>query len=90
MGWTQLKVIKEDCNPSVDNTTDLPNNCYLVTYNIDGANHFDLVMDTKQANIFDAYYDKYKQDFVTMVQSEGRVPPKLWGNPSPKDKKKKS
>ena len=33
MGWTQLKVIKEDCDPNVDNTTDLPNNCYIVTYN---------------------------------------------------------
>ena len=90
MGWTQLKIIKEDCNPSVDNTTDLPNNCYLVTYKEDGVEHYDLVMDTKQASIFDAYYDKYKENFVTMQQSEGRVSPKLWGNPAPKDKKKKS
>lgn len=85
-----MKVIKEDCNPSVDNITDLPNNCYLVTYNIDGVATYDLVAAAKQSEIFDNYYDKYKQDFVTMVQSEGRVPPKLWGNPAPKEKKKKS
>jgi hypothetical protein len=90
MGWTQLKIIKEDCDPSVDNTTDLPNNCFLVTYNKDGEEHFDLVIDQKQSSIFDFYYDKYKNDFVTMKQSEGRVSPKLWGNPPPKEKKKKS
>jgi hypothetical protein len=51
--------------------------------------HYDLVMAAKQSKIFDAYYDKYKENFVTMVQSEGRVNPKLWGNPPPKEKKKK-
>ena len=74
MGWTQLKIIKQDCDPSVDNTTDLPNNCYLVTYKEDGVEHYDLSwIQNKQESIFDAYYDKYKKDFVTMVQSEGRV-----------------
>ena len=90
MGWTQLKVIKEDCDPNVDNTTDLPNNCYIVTYNKGGTATYDLVAAAKQVEIFDNYYDKYKEDFITMQQSEGRVNPKLWGNPAPKDKKKKS
>ena len=90
MGWTQLKVIKEDCDPNVDNTSDLPNNCYLVTYKKDGAVTHDLVAAAKQSEIFDNYYDKYKKDFVFMKQSEGRVNPKLWGNPSPKERKKKS
>tara|TARA_R100000005_G_C4932057_1_gene160566 strand:- start:586 stop:858 length:273 start_codon:yes stop_codon:yes gene_type:complete len=90
MGWTQLKIIKEDCDPNVDNTSDLPNNCYLVTYNKDGAVTHDLVAAAKQSEIFDNYYDKYKKDFVFMRQSEGRANPKLWGNPSPKERKKKS
>ena len=47
MGWTQLKIIKQDCDPSVDNTTDLPNNCYLVTYKDDGVEHYDLVAGSK-------------------------------------------
>ena len=89
MGWTQLKIIKEDCDPNLDNRTDLPNNCYLVTYKVDDIEHYDLVAAAKQSKIFDAYYDKYKENFVTMKQSEGRVNPKLWGNPPPKDKKKK-
>ena len=90
MGWTQLKIIKEDCDPNVDNTSDLPNNCYLVTYNKDGAVTHDLVAAAKQSEIFDNYYDKYKKDFVFMRQSEGRANPKLWGNPPPKERKKKS
>ena len=90
MGWTQLKVIKEDCDPNVDNNRDLPNNAFIVTYKIDGAEHFDLVAAAKQSEIFDNYYDKYKKDFVFMRQSEGRANPKLWGNPPPKERKKKS
>tara|TARA_B100002019_G_scaffold244544_1_gene221542 strand:+ start:383 stop:640 length:258 start_codon:yes stop_codon:yes gene_type:complete len=85
-----LKIIKEDCDPNVDNTSDLPNNCYLVTYNKDGAVTHDLVAAAKQSEIFDNYYDKYKKDFVFMKQSEGRANPKLWGNPPPKERKKKS
>ena len=83
-----MKVIKEDCDPNVDNTSDLPNNCYLVTYKKDGAVTHDLVAAAKQSEIFDNYYDKYKKDFVFMRQSEGRANPKLWGNPPPKERKK--
>ena len=54
------------------------------------ARQTDLVAAAKQSEIFDNYYDKYKKDFVTMQQSEGRVSPKLWGNPPPKERKKKS
>jgi len=85
-----LKIIKEDCDPNVDNTSDLPNNCYLVTYKKDDKESYDLVAAAKQSEIFDSYYDKYKKNFVTMKQSEGRVSPKMWGNPAPKEKKKKS
>ena len=85
-----MKVIKEDCDPNVDNTSDIPYNCYLVTYKKDGAVTHDLVAAAKQSEIFDNYYDKYKKDFVFMRQSEGRANPKLWGNPPPKERKKKS
>ena len=38
--------------------------------------------------IFDHYYDKYK-NVLAIVQSEGRVTPKLWNDPSKKPEKKK-
>ena len=57
MGRTQLKIIKEDCDPSVDNNRDLPNNAFLVTYKVDGKEQHDLVIAAKQIEIFDTYYD---------------------------------
>jgi len=50
---------------------------------------FDIVSAGKQVEIFDAYWDKYHDDFVTMKQTEGRINPKMWGNEPPKTKKKK-
>jgi hypothetical protein len=53
----------------------------------DGSTRFDLVYGNKQSEIFDYYWDNYRNDFVTMYQSEGRVNPKLWNNPNEKKKK---
>ena len=90
MGWTQLKIIKENCDPNVDNNRDLPNSCFIVTYKVEDKEQHDLVVAAKQTEIFDTYYDKYKKDFIFMKQSEGRANPKLWGNPAPKERKKRS
>ena len=53
---------------------------------------WDLAMAYKMSEIFDHYYDKYKS-VLAIVQSEGRVTPKLWKNPEEvkqtKGKKKK-
>ena len=77
-----MKIIKEDCDPSVDNNRDLPNNAFLVTYKVDGKEQHDLVIAAKQIEIFDTYYDKYKKDFKSFKQTEGRVAPNLWQPPS--------
>ena len=50
---------------------------------------FDIVTAPKQVDIFDHYWDKYRNDFVNMTQTEGRVNPKLYGNKAPETKKKK-
>ena len=40
--------------------------------------------------MFDAYYDKYKKNFIGMEQSAGRVAPNRWNvAPPPPPKKKK-
>ena len=44
-------------------------------------------MAYKMSEIFDYYYDKYK-NVVAIVQSEGKVPPKLWKDPTKKEKPK--
>ena len=49
-------------------------------------------MSYKSVEIFDYYYDKYK-NVLAIVQSMGKVPPKLWKDPNqketPKGKKRK-
>ena len=49
-------------------------------------------MGQKQSEIFDYYYDKYK-NVKALIQSKGIVNPKIWRDPreaqAPKSKKKK-
>jgi len=82
------KVIHEDCDPTLAQDRTLPNNAFLIEYLQDGMTRFDIAMAAKQVDIFDDYWDKYRHDFVTMTQTEGRINPKLWGN-KPKEKKGK-
>lgn len=86
---TNVKIINQNCDPTQAKDTKLPNSCYLVEYKVEGESCFDLVISSKQVDIFDHYYDQYGKDFVRYTQSEGRVNPKLWVNPSPDSKKKK-
>ena len=83
-----MKIIKEDCDPVDAQDKSLPTNAFLVEYRVDDASHFDLVISSKQVDIFDHYYDQYKKNFVTMNQAEGRVNPKLWGVEKKETKKK--
>ena len=49
---------------------------------------WDLAMAFKMSEIFDYYYDKYK-NVLAIVQSEGRVTPKLWVDPTKKPEKRR-
>lgn len=84
-----MKILYEDCDPDKAQDKSLPYTAYLVEYKVDGVSHYDLVVGKKRTDIFDSYWDKYKNDFVTMTQSEGRVNPKLWGIKPPETKKRK-
>jgi hypothetical protein len=46
-------------------------------------------MAAKQVEIFDYYWDKYREDLLTFNQTQGRISPKLWGYKAPEGKKKK-
>ena len=86
---TKVKILNQNCDPTQAKDTTLPYSCYLVEYKVNGESCFDLVVSSKQADIFDHYYDQYGKDFVRFTQSEGRINPKLWGNTCPESKKKK-
>jgi len=79
---TTLNILKENCDPKKDNNSTLPYNAYLVQYKIGDKEEtrWDLTMAYKMSEIFDHYYDKYK-NVLAIVQSDGKVAPKLWRNP---------
>ena len=83
-----MRILHQNCDPGVANDRELPYNAYLVTYEIDGALAYDLVIPDKQVEIFDYYWDRYREGLKGWKQSEGRVNPKLWGN-KPKEEKKR-
>ena len=83
-----MKVLHQNCDPEVANDRTLPYNAYLVTYEVDGAIAYDLVIPDKQVEIFDYYWDRYREGLKGWKQSEGRVNPKLWGI-TPKEEKKR-
>lgn len=81
-----MKIIYKNCNPEIANDRELPYTSYLVTYKMDGSICYDLVVTDKKVDIFDYYWDNYREDLISFTQTEGRKNPKLWD--APKDKKK--
>lgn len=82
-----MKIIYRDCDPSLAFDRTLPHTAYLVEYLQDGMTHFDIVVASKRVEIFDYYWDNYREDLIRMTQSEGRANPKVWSNPNQKKKK---
>lgn len=74
-----MRVLHQNCDPELANDRTLPYTAYIVTYEVDGAIAYDLVIPDKQIEIFDYYWDRYREGLKGWKQSEGRVNPKLWG-----------
>lgn len=82
----KVLMLNENCDPSLGNDPSLPNNAFLVEY-IDGdISKYDLVMSNKKVDIFDEYYDRYKNNLVNIIQAEGKINPKLYKLDSKKKK----
>ena len=85
-----MRILHEDCDSKLAEDKKLPYTAFLVCYKKDdGALHHDISMAGTQVELFDHYYDKYKS-VLAIKQSDGRVAPKMWSDPSkPQPKKKK-
>ena len=80
MGGTCLmKFLHQKCDPDLANDRELPYTAYIVTYEEDGEVLYDIVICNKKVEIFDYYWDKYRENLIGFKQTEGRVNPKLWG-----------
>lgn len=83
-----MVVLHQNCDPEMANDRGLPYTAYLVTYEIDGAIVYDIAIPRNKVELFDYYWDRYREGLKAFKQSEGRVNPKLWGS-KPKEEKKK-
>ena len=83
-----MKILHENCDPELGNDRTLPYTAYLVEYEIDGVKAYDITTSDKKSEMFDHYWDKYREGLKGWKQTEGRVNPRMWGV-QPKETKKK-
>ena len=79
-----VRMIHRDCDPSLAQDRSLPCTAFLVEYIEGETTKFDIVMAGKRVDIFDEYWDKYRQDLIRFTQTEGRMNPKVWNPPNSK------
>lgn len=98
--WTQSErdssKQKYGCEIMIENgtwgqvtTKECPNDARIVTYEVDGEIRYDLTRSQKAVNIFDMYWDKFREGIKKIEYGMGRHNPKLWGEVSKANKKKK-
>ena len=85
----KVKVINEKCEKSAADDKTLPKSAYLVTYVKEEKITYDIVMADSRVEIFDHYWDTYKEGLQSISWTRGNVNPRQWNpnNPSPPKKK---
>lgn len=84
-----MKVHKKDCDPSEANDKSLPVNSWIVTYNDGEKTCYDIVVAGKQLDIFDYYWDRYRDDKMSWKYTKGTISAKLWQGQQDASTKKK-
>jgi len=84
-----MKILFEDCDSEKAEDRTLPYSAYIITYKVDEQIKYDIASAPKRVDIFDYYWDKYREGFMDMKQTEGRTNPRVWGNKPPSESKKR-
>lgn len=82
-----MKIIHQDCEKSLSKNKSLPIDSYLVTYISEEKTKNDIVQSVSQTDIFDYYYDLYK-NVISIQWTDGRISPRLYGQTKPEKKKR--
>ena len=64
------EILLEKTTPEKAKDSSFPTDAYNVTYTVDGEDRLDVCRAQKAANIFDLYYDKYKNVKVLSMDQE--------------------
>ena len=84
------QILQEKTTLEAADDKSLPNDAILVWYIVDGVEYIDLTRCKKTSQLFDMYYDRYGKGAVQKFDfGFGTMNPKLWGNKSKKEKKRK-
>lgn len=73
-----MRFLHEDCDPELADNKKLPNNSFIVEYLEEDIPHFDIVQAMKKVEIFDHYWDNYRDKLKNIKQTAGSINPKLW------------
>lgn len=82
-------VLKQNCTLEEAKDTSVPNDSFIVSYEINGKIYYDLTRSSKMSSIFDMYYDNLGPVIRKIDWGYGTINPKNWGYVSPKNKKRK-
>ena len=82
------EVIVENGNNEEIYTSNAPNDTFVVSYVYMDKVCMDLTRGSK-VNIFDMYWDKFKEGLQNISFGKGNIRPQSWGYQSPKQTKKK-
>ena len=84
-----IKILHQNCDPTLAEDRTLPYTAYIVKYQPNEDEIcYDIVISNKKVDMFDYYWDKYREGLLAWKQTEGRVNPKLWGSQQLSKKKK--
>jgi hypothetical protein len=84
------ELIYANATPEQIKDTSVPNDAYLVYYQVNNDNYVDVCRGRKRVDIFDLYYDKLGSKAIKKIDfGYGRTNPRLWGEKKTEKKKKK-
>ena len=92
MSYEKIKLVFEKCPRDKANDKKLPSDSFIVSYEYEKELKYDIVRASAQVDVFDAYYDKYK-NVKAIEWTKGIIHPKTYDGqtkaPTPKKKAKR-
>ena len=88
MADEKIKLIFEKCPRDKANDKKLPSDSFIVTYEHDKELKYDIIRAAAQVDVFDAYYDKYK-NVKGIEWTKGIIHPKTYDGQTQKSTPKK-
>ena len=85
---TKIKLVREKCELKSADDKKLPTDSFIVTYKIEDEVKYDIVRAKAVVDIFDHYYDTYK-NVESICWTKGIISPRTFDNTAPPSTKKK-